>query len=114
VNQTKDVAFSQTAGLHKVAVMPFRMHLKSPPHRVEDVSVLRQTEQFVGHRDCVDVGVFAVVKVGVWPPNVLEHFKVETETLDGASEAEPRVAPVLPEVAVHRVFLVRILSTDFI
>jgi hypothetical protein len=66
---------------------------------------LRQTEQFVGHRDCVDVGVFAVVKVGVWPPNALKHFEIEAQTLDRPSEAQPRVAPVLPEVAVHGVFL---------
>jgi len=68
---------------------------------------LREPEQFVGHCDRVDVRVLAVVEVSVRPPDALEHFDVEAETLDGAAEAEPRVAPVLPEVAVHRVLLPR-------
>lgn len=67
--------------------------------------MLADAKQLVWHSDRVYVGVFAVVEVRVRSPDALKHLDRERQRADGPEERKPRVAPVLPKVAVHRIVL---------
>lgn len=71
------------------------------PHRVEDATVLVQSQQLIGHGNRVYVRVLAIVEVGVGPPDLVQHLNAQRQTLDGALKAQPLVAPILPEIAIH-------------
>lgn len=75
------------------------------PHRVKYVALLSDPEKLVGHRDGMYIRLFAVVKISVRPPNSLEHFDAEAQTFYRAEETEARVAPILAEIAIHRIVL---------
>ncbi len=83
------------------------------PHGVSDVSMFRDPKQFVRPGDGVEVRAQAIVEISVWLPDLLQHLDVEAQVVDGervgvlvqTGEAEALVAPVLAEVAVHRIIL---------
>lgn len=54
--------------------------------------------------------MFSVVEVSVGPPNPLQHFYGQRQTLHSVTrrEAQPFIAPILPKVAIHRVVHVQL------
>lgn len=52
--------------------------------------------------------VFAIVEVRVRSPDLVQHLNAQRETLDRPLEAESLVAPILPEIAIHRVVHVQL------
>ena len=75
------------------------------PGWVQHASVLIQSDELVGCRDGVQVGLFAVVEVRVRLPDALQHRNAEGQGLFVTLEGKPTIYPRLPEVAVHRVSL---------
>lgn len=67
--------------------------------------MLTDAEQFIRYSDSVYIGMFSVVKIRVWPPNPLEHLDGKGQRADGTEKRQPRVTPILPEVAIHRIIL---------
>lgn len=61
------------------------------------------------------VTVLAIVEIRIGTPNSLEHFDAEAEGLNSGAriqETQSRVAPRLPEVAIHRVILAEGFSRE--
>lgn len=71
------------------------------PRRIKDPAVLVEANELVGRGDGVQVGLFAVVEVGVRLPDAFQHGDAERQCLFAAPEGESPVHPRLPEVAVH-------------
>lgn len=52
--------------------------------------------------------MLAIVEVRVRSPDLVQHLDAQRETLDGPLETESLIAPVLPEIAIHRVVHVQL------
>lgn len=79
------------------------MVLSELPHWVENASILVESEQLVGHGNCVYMRMFAIVEIRIWSPDFVQHFDAKRQTLDGSLEAQSLVSPILPEITVHGV-----------
>lgn len=66
---------------------------------------MKQSYELVRSGDGVEIGLLAVVEVGVWLPYALQHSNAECQSVLGGEEGKPSVHPGLPEVAVHRIRL---------
>ena len=74
------------------------------PLRVENPSVGEQSHEFVRRGDGVQVGLAAVVNVGVGLPDFPQHLYTQGQILlPGKRQAT--IDPRLPEVTVHRIAL---------
>lgn len=72
---------------------------------------MSQSQEFVGHRDTMQIGLFPVDEISVWFPNLVQEQPVHGEFREACSAGikfEPIVNPHLPEVAVHWVHLHKI------
>lgn len=47
---------------------------KIVPHRIQNITVLTNSQQLIWDSDCVHVRMFAVVEIRVWPPNPFQHL----------------------------------------
>lgn len=78
---------------------------KTKPHRVQNVTVLGDPQQLVRHGYGVDVAVLAVVEVSIGSPNSFKHLDTKTKRFYRPQKTQTGIAPVLSEVAIHRVVL---------